>query len=162
MATVHIGLIQSACSSDPGANLSQTLAAAERAAKQGAQIICTEELFRSQYFCQVEDHQHFQLAEPIPGPTTAAFQKLAGDRQVDARQRVTKCGRAKLFGKLVVVAEPIIQCEVPRHSPRVLRKKRKRFIGKSAVRIAETLDKNARETKAVSLSGSKRRTAEGK
>src|SRR5947208_3596995 len=82
MATVHIGLIQSACSSDPGANLSQTLAAAERAARQGAQIICTQELFRSQYFCQTEDHEHFKLAEPVPGPSTRAFQKLAKDRKV--------------------------------------------------------------------------------
>jgi N-carbamoylputrescine amidase len=50
---------------------------AERAAKQGAQIICTQELFRSQYFCQAEDHENFKLAEPIPGPSTAAFQKIA-------------------------------------------------------------------------------------
>jgi len=82
MATAHIGLIQSACSSDAAANLNQTLAAAERAAKQGAQIICTQELFRSQYFCQVEDHQNFRLAEPVPGATTDAFQKLARERQV--------------------------------------------------------------------------------
>jgi N-carbamoylputrescine amidase len=49
----------------------------ERAAKQGAQIVCTQELFRSQYFCQEENHKHFKLAEPIPGPSTEAFQKLA-------------------------------------------------------------------------------------
>ena len=80
--TVTIGLLQSACSSDPAANLKQTLAAAKRAAKQGAQIICTQELFRSQYFCQTEDHRHFSLAEPIPGPSTRAFQKLARDHKV--------------------------------------------------------------------------------
>jgi N-carbamoylputrescine amidase len=74
---VTIGLIQTACSADPAANLKKTLAAAQRAAKQGAQIICTQELFRSQYFCQTEDHENFKLAEPIPGPTTKAFQKLA-------------------------------------------------------------------------------------
>jgi N-carbamoylputrescine amidase len=74
---VTIGLIQSACSSDPEANLKQTLAAVKRAAKKGAQIICTQELFRSQYFCQTEDHKNFELAEPIPGPTTRTFQKLA-------------------------------------------------------------------------------------
>src|SRR6266478_4679836 len=43
----------------------------------GAQIICTQELFRSQYFCQVEDHRFFKLAETIPGPSTDAFSKLA-------------------------------------------------------------------------------------
>src|SRR5271169_6186206 len=76
-AIVKIGLIQSSCSADPLANLKKTLAAAEDAARQGAQIICTQELFRSQYFCQSEDHKYFDLAEAIPGPSTAAFQKLA-------------------------------------------------------------------------------------
>ena len=79
---VSVGLIQSACSPDPAANLKRTLAAAERAAQKGAQIICTQELFRSQYFCQTEDHRNFQLAEPIPGPTTQAFQEFAKARQV--------------------------------------------------------------------------------
>jgi N-carbamoylputrescine amidase len=79
---VTIGLIQTSCSPDPAANLKKTLAAAQRAAKQGAQIICTQELFRSQYFCQTEDHENFKLAEPIPGPTTKAFQKLAKENGV--------------------------------------------------------------------------------
>jgi N-carbamoylputrescine amidase len=74
---ITIGLIQSACSADPATNVRKTLAAARRAAKDGAQIICTQELFRSQYFCQSEDHANFALAEPIPGPTTKALQKLA-------------------------------------------------------------------------------------
>lgn len=75
--TVKLGLLQHACSADPKENLATTLAAAERAAKDGAQIICTQELFRSQYFCQSEDHKYFALAEPIPGPSTKAFQKVA-------------------------------------------------------------------------------------
>jgi N-carbamoylputrescine amidase len=79
---VTIGLIQTACSSDSAANLKKTLAAAQRAAKRGAQIICTQELFRSQYFCQTEDHENFKLAEPIPGPTTKAFQKFAKANRV--------------------------------------------------------------------------------
>jgi len=76
-STIKVGIIQTACSADPKANLSKTLAAAERAAKQGAKIICTQELFRSQYFCQSENHEHFKLAESIPGPSTEAFQKIA-------------------------------------------------------------------------------------
>jgi N-carbamoylputrescine amidase len=75
--TVKLGLIQTTCSADPDANLKKTLALADRAAQRGAQIICTQELFRSQYFCQSEDHKNFKLAEPIPGPTTDAFGKLA-------------------------------------------------------------------------------------
>jgi N-carbamoylputrescine amidase len=77
MAKVTLGLLQHACSADPAANLKKTLALTERAAKQGANIICTQELFRSQYFCQIEDHENFKLAEPIPGPSTKAFQKIA-------------------------------------------------------------------------------------
>jgi len=80
--TVRIGLIQTACSPKPAENLEKTLAAVDDAAKKGAQIICTQELFRSQYFCQAEDHEYFKLAETIPGPSTAAFQKLARDRKV--------------------------------------------------------------------------------
>jgi len=79
---VRIGLIQTSCAPAPSANLKKTLAAAERAASQGAQIICTQELFRSQYFCQSEDHRYFELAEQVPGPTTQAFQKLAKRRRV--------------------------------------------------------------------------------
>ncbi len=80
--TVKLGLIQTACSPDPDANLKKTLALAERAARRGAQIICTQELFRSQYFCQKEDHGNFMLAELVPGPTTEAFQKLAQKHRV--------------------------------------------------------------------------------
>ena len=77
MSKITLGLLQHACSGDASANLKKTLALAERAAKQGANIICTQELFRSQYFCQSEDHDNFKLAEPIPGPSTKAFQKIA-------------------------------------------------------------------------------------
>jgi N-carbamoylputrescine amidase len=81
-SAVALGLIQTACSASPAANLAHTLSRAEQAAKDGAQIICTQELFRSQYFCQAEDYENFKLAEPIPGPSTAAFQKLARRRRV--------------------------------------------------------------------------------
>ncbi len=77
MSQVTLGLLQHACTTDPAANLKKTLALAERAAKNGANIICTQELFRSQYFCQKEDHDYFKLAEPIPGPSSKAFQTIA-------------------------------------------------------------------------------------
>lgn len=75
--TLRVGLTQMACGEDPADNLARQLQLAERAMQQGAQILCTQELFRSQYFCQVEDHRFFQLAEPIPGPSTEAFAALA-------------------------------------------------------------------------------------
>ena len=74
---VTLGLLQFGCSADPKTNLKRALALAEQAARKGARIICTPELFRSQYFCQSEDHANFKLAEPIPGPTTEAFCALA-------------------------------------------------------------------------------------
>jgi N-carbamoylputrescine amidase len=77
MSKVTLGLLQHACGTNPAANLKKTLALAEQAAKRGANIICTQELFRSQYFCQAEKHDYFGLAESIPGPSTQAFQRLA-------------------------------------------------------------------------------------
>lgn len=79
---VTLGLIQTSCSAKPNANLKKTLAAVERAARSGAKIICTQELFRSQYFCQSEDHANFKLAETIPGPSTDAFCRLAKKHRV--------------------------------------------------------------------------------
>jgi len=75
--TVTLGLLQHACSADPKANLKKTLSLVDQAAKKGAQIICTQEMVTSQYFCQSEEHRFFDLAEPIPGPSTLAFQKAA-------------------------------------------------------------------------------------
>jgi N-carbamoylputrescine amidase len=72
-----VGLLQRKCSTDPAANLQSTIEAVRQAAKRGAQIVCLEELFRSQYFCREENADRFDLAEPIPGPTTEALGKLA-------------------------------------------------------------------------------------
>src|SRR5207237_7475410 len=81
-STVALALLQTRCSPDPEANLKKTLRAAERAAGAGAQIICTHELFLSRYFCQSEHHKYFALAQPIPGPSTDALQKLAKKHNV--------------------------------------------------------------------------------
>ena len=75
--TVKVGLTQMACGEDPRKNLAKQLLLLERALKKGAKIVCTQELFRSQYFCQSEEHRFFALAESIPGPSTDAFCKLA-------------------------------------------------------------------------------------
>ena len=74
---VVLGLIQSRCSPDPADNFARTARRIAQAARQGARIICTQELFRSQYFCQTENHDSFKLAEPIPGPSSKALQQLA-------------------------------------------------------------------------------------
>ncbi|PYU10568.1 MAG: acyltransferase [Acidobacteria bacterium] len=77
-----VGLIQMSCSLDPNENLARAESRVREAAGRGAQIICLQELFRSQYFCREENAELFALAEPIPGPSTEAFSKLARELKV--------------------------------------------------------------------------------
>src|SRR3954468_2585762 len=70
---VKLGLVQMECSPSPAENLAKAVERTREAADRGAQIVCLQELFTSQYFCQVEDHKYFQLAEEIPGPSTEAL-----------------------------------------------------------------------------------------
>jgi N-carbamoylputrescine amidase len=72
-----IGLVQMSCSADPEANLARAVESIEQAARSGARVICLPELFRSLYFCQREDAAFFDLAEPVPGPTTEALGGIA-------------------------------------------------------------------------------------
>ena len=80
--TFSVGLVQMAMSSDRAENLQRAIGFIERAADNGAQVICLPELFRSRYFCQTEDAALFDLAEPIPGPSTEALSKIARPRGV--------------------------------------------------------------------------------
>jgi len=79
---IRVAISQMACGNDPQANLFNQLRLAEDAAERGAQIFCTQELFRTQYFCQVEDYRFFQQAESIPGPSTQAFAAIAKKREM--------------------------------------------------------------------------------
>src|SRR5437868_3022861 len=73
----RIALVQMQCGIDPAANFEKAVALIRDAAKEGGEIVCLPELFRTQYFCQAEDHSNFALAEEIPGPTTSALEKVA-------------------------------------------------------------------------------------
>jgi len=73
----RIGLVQMAVSADGSANVRHAVDRVAEAARQGAQVVCLPELFRSQYFCQREDVKFFELAEPLPGPTTEALARAA-------------------------------------------------------------------------------------
>ncbi|MEY2597858.1 MAG: hypothetical protein RLZZ142_117 [Verrucomicrobiota bacterium] len=79
---VKVGLVQMTCGADPGENRRKAAERVREAAAAGAQIVCLQELFTSQYFCQVEDHKYFALAEPIPGPSTEVFGALAKELEV--------------------------------------------------------------------------------
>jgi N-carbamoylputrescine amidase len=80
--SVAVGLTQMTCVEDPVVNLAKQVRFIEEAADAGAQIICTQEMFTSQYFCQAEDHRFFNLAESIPGPSTDRLSKLAKRRGI--------------------------------------------------------------------------------
>jgi len=73
----RVGLVQMAMSADPQANLEKAAARVEEAARKGAQVVCLPELFRSPYFCQREDASLFDLAEPVPGPSTERLGAVA-------------------------------------------------------------------------------------
>jgi N-carbamoylputrescine amidase len=77
-----IGLIQIALGKNPDDNLRKAIDRINKASKQGAQVICLPELFRSQYFCQKEDIKNFDLAETIPGPSTEEISKIAKKNNV--------------------------------------------------------------------------------
>ena len=79
---VPIGLVQMSCTADPEANLAKTIELIRQAAASGARIVCTQELFRTYYFCQDENPDNFDLAEPIPGPTTDALSSLAKQLEI--------------------------------------------------------------------------------
>ena len=77
---VSVGLVQMRCAEDPAENTDKAIALVRQAIEEGAQVVCLPELFRSRYFCQSEDDTHFDLAEPIPGPGTEAFEELAAEQ----------------------------------------------------------------------------------
>jgi len=77
MAEVKVGLVQMSCVKDAAPNIEKAINEVRKAAADGAQIVCLQELFTSLYFCDVEDYENFKLAEPIPGPTTDIFANLA-------------------------------------------------------------------------------------
>jgi len=81
---VNLGIIQMSCTDDVQENFERTLGFIKQAAAQGAQIICTQELFKSLYFCQSEDSSHYELAEEITqdSPTVQILRKLAKDLQI--------------------------------------------------------------------------------
>ena len=70
------------CGPDKDENLSKAIEKVKEAAKLGAQIICLQELFTSLYFCDVEDYEHFKLAEPVPGPSTEVLAEIAASLKV--------------------------------------------------------------------------------
>jgi len=79
MSKTNIGLVQMSCTANKAENLAKAIAKVKEAAQKGANVVCLQELFTSLYFCDVEDHDNFQLAEAIPGPSTDELSKVAAE-----------------------------------------------------------------------------------
>ena len=94
-----------ACSADPAENLAKAEWRIREAAGNGAQIICVEELFRSQYFCREERAELFDLAEPIPGSTTESFGQLASELNVVLIGSVFERRTAGMYHNTAVVID---------------------------------------------------------
>jgi N-carbamoylputrescine amidase len=77
MRTIQVGIIQQSCSPDIRANLAKLHANIAKVAQAGAQLVVLQELHNTPYFCQVEDTRNFDLAEPIPGPSTGFYSEIA-------------------------------------------------------------------------------------
>ena len=73
----RVALIQMRCNAEPDKNFTRAVELIRDAAAKGAQIVCLPELFRSQYFCQTEEHKNFELAEEVPGKSTTELEKIA-------------------------------------------------------------------------------------
>jgi len=100
-----IGLLQLSISADLNDNLKKALLWTEKAARQGANVICLPELYRSQYLCQSEDSSLFDLAESIPGPSTDAFQKSAAKLGVSVIVPLFEKRTTGLYHNSVVVID---------------------------------------------------------
>jgi N-carbamoylputrescine amidase len=100
-----VGLLQRQCSKDPATNLAGTVEAIREAGKRGAQVVCLEELFRSQYFCREENADNFDLAESIPGPTTETLSKLARDLRIVIVASIFERRAAGLYHNTAVILD---------------------------------------------------------
>lgn len=100
-----VGVVQMRCDPDPAVNLERALDRIAEAADRGAQLVCLQELFRTQYFCQREDTTLFDLAEPIPGPTTEALAAAAARHRVGIVGSVFERRAPGLFHNTAVLLE---------------------------------------------------------
>ncbi len=101
-----VALVQMACGEDPEANLERALQGVAVGARQGAQLVCLPELFRTRYFCQAEDARFFDLAEPVPGPTTEALCAAAEAEKVAIVGSVFERRAPGLYHNTAVVVGP--------------------------------------------------------
>ncbi|MDH5546061.1 MAG: carbon-nitrogen hydrolase [Gammaproteobacteria bacterium] len=103
--TLKVALLQHTCVADKSANLDKTLSLLTEAARQGAQLVVFQELHSSLYFCQTEDVDHFDLAEPIPGPGSERIAAAAKQHNVVVVSSLFEKRAAGLYHNTAVVFE---------------------------------------------------------
>ncbi len=101
----RVGLVQMAMSREPGENLEKALARVREAARAGAEVVCLPELYRSLYFCQNEDPALFDLAEPVPGPSTEALGRAAKEAGVAVVVPIFERRAAGLYHNSAVILD---------------------------------------------------------
>ena len=100
-----VALVQMKCGTGPKKNFSRALDFIRMAAKKDAAIVCLPELFRSQYFCQTEDHKNFELAEEIPGESTAVLAELAKELGVAIVASLFEKRRAGIYHNTAAIID---------------------------------------------------------
>ena len=101
----RVGLVQMAMSREPGENLDKAVARLREAARAGAEVVCLPELYRSLYFCQNEDPALFDLAEPVPGPSTEALGRAAKEAGVAVVAPIFERRAAGLYHNSAVILD---------------------------------------------------------
>jgi N-carbamoylputrescine amidase len=103
---LSVGLVQARVEKDKQATIEKTAERVREAARRGAKLVCLQELFASEYFCQSEDHACFELAEPIPGTTTDAMAKVAKEAGVSLVVPLFERRAAGVYHNSLVVVGP--------------------------------------------------------
>lgn len=101
----RVALVQMSCSPDPDANLDKAADRVREAARMGADVVCLPEIFRTQYFCQREDHSLFDCAEAIPGPSTERLAAVARESKVAVVASLFERRAAGLYHNTAAILE---------------------------------------------------------
>ena len=105
MKKLVAGLVQQSCTADPAENFEKSAASIKKAASNGAELVLLQELHLGPYFCQTENPAHFDLAEPIPGPSSEAFASLARELNIVIVASIFEQRSAGLYHNTAVVIE---------------------------------------------------------
>ena len=105
-SSLKLALLQHACEADPAKNWATASEMIRDAASRGADLVVTQELFGSLYFCRTQDEAHFELAQPIPGPATAALGELAKELGISLSASLFERRAAGLYHNTSVLIDP--------------------------------------------------------